>query len=137
MNDTQRYHLPALDREGLLLGLNIPELIAATIGLTITMTLLTMTNAGIIAAAAPLAITALLIKARVGGIPLLELVGPVTTGFKHARNRQWQTPTPWTGTDGDTTHPLAGVTVTEEQWLGLDDMAVIWDASENLSLIHI
>lgn len=130
-----RYHLPALDRQGLLLGLGIPQLIAATIGLTITMILLTMTTAGFIPAVAPLVIAASLIKARFGGIPALELIGPVFRGFSHSRNREWQTNTPWTGTTGDPSHPLAGITVTEEQWLGLDDMAVIWDESAKTAAV--
>lgn len=130
-----RYHLPALDRQGILLGLGVPQLIVATIGLSVTMFFLTMTNAGFIPAVAPMVIAAGLIKARTGGIPVLELILPVIRGFKHATSKEWDTDTPWTGTEGDTSHPLAGITVTSEQWLGLEDMAVIWDDSAKTAAI--
>ena len=134
-NSGTRYHLPTLDRHGLLLGLGIAQLFIATIALTITMFMLTITGNGLISSGLPLVIGGALIKARVGGIPALELIMPICRGLRRSRHNEWSTDDPWTGTEGDTTHPLAGVTVTSEKWLGLEEMAVIWDESAKTATV--
>ena len=133
------YHLPALDRQGIIFGLGIPQLIVATIGLTITMFMLTATSTGILLAAIPLVVSIALIKASVGGIPLLELIVPVFRGMSQSRHREWTTAEPWTGTQGNTPKALGGIAVTEEAWAGLQRMAVVWDDTSKTAamVIHV
>ena len=98
-----RYHLPGLDRHGIIFGLNIAQLIVVSIGFALTMFFLMATNAGIIVALSPSIVAFAIVKISFGGIPLLELVGPVIAGVPKAKRREWTADTNWTGTGGSTT----------------------------------
>ena len=137
--DATRYHLPALDRQGIIFGLTIPQLIVVSIGFTATMIFLTMTSAGIFIAIAPCLIATAIIKFSIGGIPALELIGPIFSGISKSKKREWTAKTVWNGTEGDTPKALSGVTVTDEHWHGLERMAVVWDetAKSAALVLHV
>ena len=135
--EATRYHLPALDRHGIIFGLTIPQLGVATIGFTATMTLLTTTNAGIVTAMAPCLISVAVMKLHFAGIPALELLAPMLRGITKTKKRQWIAHQQWTGTQGDKPTVFGGVTITEEHWQGLENMAVIWDQTAHTAAMVI
>lgn len=132
----RRYVLAALDRQGVMLGLSWPQLVIMTVGLTVTVLLFTM-NVSLPVAVSPLVGCTAFAKARWRGSLLVDWVRPLTHFVKVRNRREWATESPWNGAGGEAPWVLAGVRISEEPWVGADQMAVVWDETEGTAAMLI
>lgn len=135
-DSNRRYQLTALDRQGLMLGLTMGQLVVLSVGLMAAVFALS-TALPLAAAVAPLVVAGLIVKGRILGVPLMDWIPAVRNWRANRSSREWQTNEPWDGVSGEAPSVLAGLQVSEEAWTGPQKLAVLWDSSDESAAMFL